>query len=214
MGGVPMWGSRADLGCFKSVLGRALVALLVSIFASFSLSAQGNTGRILGVVADQSGAGVAGVTGTVIDVQRGVSQSLSTDADGAYVASNLLAGTYTVKAEYKGFKTFERKNILLEVGKDARVDVVLQTGSATETITVTEDIPMVDTTTTTLGGTIANDIINDLPLNGRNYQNLLTLRPGVTVYPGGGPWTQSSNGVRPDESGWMVDGIINVNFYE
>src|SRR3984893_2149597 len=209
MGGVPVWGSRADLGCFKSVLGRALVALLVSIFASFSLSAQGNTGRILGVVADQSGAGVAGVTGTVIDVQRGVSQSLSTDADGAYVASNLLAGTYTVKAEYKGFKTFERKNILLEVGKDARVDVVLQTGSATETITVTEDLPMVDTTSTTLGGTVSNEIINDLPLNGRNYQNLLSLRPGTMVYPGGGPWTQSTNGVRPEDTSYIVDGLGN-----
>ena len=204
-----MWGSRADLGCFKSVLGRALVALLVSIFASFSLSAQGNTGRILGVVADQSGAGVAGVTVTVIDVQRGVSQSLSTDADGAYVASNLLAGTYTVKAEYKGFKTFERKNILLEVGKDARVDVVLQTGSATETITVTEDLPMVDTTSTTLGGTVSNEIINDLPLNGRNYQNLLSLRPGTMVYPGGGPWTQSTNGVRPEDTSYIVDGLGN-----
>jgi hypothetical protein len=209
MGGVPMSGSRADLGCFKSVLGRALVALLVSIFASFSLSAQGNTGRILGVVADQSGAGVAGVTVTVIDVQRGVSQSLSTDADGAYVASNLLAGTYTVKAEYKGFKTFERKNILLEVGKDARVDVVLQTGSATETITVTEDLPMVDTTSTTLGGTVSNEIINDLPLNGRNYQNLLSLRPGTMVYPGGGPWTQSTNGVRPEDTSYIVDGLGN-----
>jgi hypothetical protein len=53
-----------------------------------------------------------------------------------------------------------------------------------------------------------------MPLNGRNYQNLLALRPGVVVQPGGGPWTQSSNNVRPDESGWMVDGVINVNFYD
>jgi len=66
----------------------------------------------------------------------------------------------------------------------------------------------------TLGGTLNNADINDMPLNGRNYQNLLALRPGVTVQPGGGPWTQSSNNVRPDESGWMLDGVINANFYD
>ncbi|MEQ1474097.1 MAG: hypothetical protein ABLQ96_09760, partial [Candidatus Acidiferrum sp.] len=64
---------------------------------------------------------------------------------------------------------------------------------------------MVDTTTTTLGGTISNEIINDLPLNGRNYQNLLALRPGTMVYPGGGPWTQSTNGIRPEDTSYIVD---------
>jgi hypothetical protein len=142
-------------------------------------------------------------------VARGVTQNLITDSDGAYVAINLVAGTYTVRVEVKGFKVFERKNILIEVGKDLRVDVVLQTGATTETITITEEVPMVDTTSTTLGGTISNQIINDLPLNGRNYQNLLTLRPGTTVYPGGGPWTQTTNGARPEDTSYMVDGLSN-----
>jgi hypothetical protein len=181
-------------------------ALILGCVPAFS---QGNTGRILGAVSDETGANIAGAKVTIIDVERGVPHNLVTDQDGAYVALDLLAGTYTLRAEVKGFKVFERKNILLEVGKDVRVDVVLQTGSATETITVTEEIPMVDTTTTTLGGTIANDIINDLPLNGRNYQNLLTLRPGVTVYPGGGPWTQTTNGVRPEDTSYIVDGLSN-----
>jgi hypothetical protein len=173
------------------------------------LFSQGNTGRILGTVTDQTGGYVAGATVSVTDVQRGVMQSLTTDTAGAYVAVNLLPGTYSVKVEYKGFKNFERKNILLEVGKDVRIDVVLQTGSASETITITEEVPMVDTTSTTLGGTINNEIINDLPLNGRNYQNLLTLRPGVMIYPGGGPWTQSTNGLRPDDIGYVIDGLPN-----
>jgi hypothetical protein len=170
---------------------------------------QGNTGRILGTVTDQSGGYVAGAPVTVTDVARGVTQSLTTDSDGAYVAINLVAGTYTVRVEVKGFKVFERKNIQIEVGKDLRVDAVLQTGSATETITITEEVPMVDTTSTTLGGTISNAIINDLPLNGRNYQNLLTLRPGTTVYPGGGPWTQTTNGARPEDTSYLVDGLSN-----
>ncbi len=71
-----------------------------------------------------------------------------------------------MRAEFKGFKVFERKNILVEVGKDVRIDAVLSPGSTNETITITEEVPMVDTTSTTLGGTISNEIINDLPLNG------------------------------------------------
>jgi carboxypeptidase family protein len=184
---------------------------LISTVLLLSLPAfpQGNTGRILGTVTDQSGGYVAGAPVVVTDVARGVTQNLITDSDGAYVALNLVAGTYSVRVEVKGFKTFDRKNIQIEVGKDLRVDVVLQTGSATEVITITEEVPMVDTTSTTLGGTISNEIINDLPLNGRNYQNLLTLRPGTTVYPGGGPWTQTTNGARPEDTSYMVDGLSN-----
>jgi hypothetical protein len=65
-----------------------------------------------------------------------------------------------------------------------------------------------------LGGTLDNADIVDMPLNGRNYQNLLGLRPGVMTQVGGGPWTQSTNGVRPDESVWMIDGVINHNFFD
>jgi hypothetical protein len=201
----------------KNTLGRDILAKVARVLgvvcalllASVAAYSQGSSGRILGVVTDQSGGNVAGATVTITDVARGVSQTLTTDSDGAYIALNLSPSTYTVRAEYKGFKTFERKNILLEVGKDVRIDAVLQAGSATETITITEEVPMVDTTSTTLGGTISNEIINDLPLNGRNYQNLLTLRPGTMIYPGGGPWTQSTNGIRPDDSSFIIDGLSN-----
>ena len=182
------------------------LALLLACPALFS---QGSTGRILGGVTDQSGGNVAGATVTITDVQRGIPRNLVTDKDGEYVATDLLPGTYTVRVEFKGFKAFERKNILLETGKDVRVDVVLSTGSMTETVVITEEVPMVDTTSTTLGGTISNEIINDLPLNGRNYQNLISLRPGTSVYPGGGPWTQTTNGIRPEDTSYIVDGITN-----
>jgi hypothetical protein len=188
---------------------RVLVVVCVTLTASFAAYPQGDTGRILGVVTDQSGGNIAGATVTITDVARGVSQTLTTDSDGAYVALNLLPGTYTLRADFKGFKIFERRNILLEVGKDLRIDPVLQPGSATETITITEEVPMLDTTSTTLGGTISNEIINDLPLNGRNYQNLLTLRPGTSIYPGGGPWTQTTNGIRPEDTSFIVDGVTD-----
>src|SRR6202047_1888459 len=188
---------------------RPLFVLLALLAGGFQMYGQGSNGEILGAVTDQSGGNVFGATVTITDVARGIPRTLTTDQAGEYVASDLTPGTYTVRVESKGFKGFERQNILLEVGKEVRVDAVLQTGSATETVTVTEDVPMVDTTTTTLGGTISNEIINDLPLNGRNYQNLLTLRPGTAIYPGGGSWTQSTNGIRPEDTAFIVDGITN-----
>src|SRR6266705_1669509 len=188
---------------------RVLAVACVALLASVAAHPQGSSGRILGVVTDQSGGNVGGATLTITDVARGVSQTLTTDSDGAYVASNVLPGTYTVRAEFKGFKIFERKNILVEVGKDARIDAVLQPGSTNENTTITAEVPMLDTTSTTLGGTISNEIINDLPLNGRNYQNLVSLRPGTSIYPGGGPWTQTTNGIRPEDTSFIVDGVTN-----
>src|SRR5438270_11086666 len=181
---------------------------------SFSLFSQGNFGRILGTVVDQTGGVISGATVNIIDKDRGVARTLTTDDAGEYNAPTLIPGTYTVRVEAKGFKTMERQNVLLEVGKEVRVDLTVQPGEQIQTVTVTEAVPLVETTNATLGGTLNNADINDLPLNGRNYQYLLSLRPGVMVQPGGGPWTQSTNNIRPDESGWMLEGVINVNFYD
>src|SRR5580700_5943848 len=99
-------------------------SVAVAITVSLPLFAQANFGRILGSVQDQSGSIVFGATVTVTDVQRGISRSLATDQAGEYVAPDLFPGAYEVRVEAKGFKTFERADIVLEVGKDARVDVV------------------------------------------------------------------------------------------
>jgi hypothetical protein len=191
-----------------------LSAILGVLFFSLALFAQGNYGRILGTVTDQSGAVIAGATVSVIDTQRGLARTLTTDQAGEYNAPNLIPGTYTVRVESKGFQTVNRENVLLEVGKEVRVDLTPRPGEQTQSVTITEAVPLVDTASATLGGTLANAEINDMPLNGRNYQNLLGLRPGVFVQPGGSPWTQSTNDSRPDETVWMMDGIINVNMYD
>ncbi|HEY2121017.1 MAG TPA: TonB-dependent receptor [Candidatus Acidoferrum sp.] len=193
----------AKLSAFLTVL------CMVTFMVCSPAMPQGSSGRILGTVTDPSGAAIAGATVTITDVQRGTTRTLTTDSGGEYVAPGLLPGTYSVRADAKGFKAFERQNVLLETGKDLQIDIGLQTGSASEIVTVTEEVPLVDATSTTLGGTLSNVIINDLPLNGRNYQNLLTLRPGVMIYPGGGPWTQSTNGTRPESMGYLVDGLPN-----
>jgi hypothetical protein len=191
-----------------------LGAILGVLLFSFPLFSQGNFGRILGAITDQSGGVVSGATVTIIDKDRGVARTLTTDQAGEYNAPTLIPGTYTVRVEVKGFRTIERQNVLLEVGKEVRVDLTVQPGEQTQSVTVTEAIPLVETTNATLGGTLNNTDIKDLPLNGRNYQNLMSLRPGVMVQPGGSAWSQSTNNARPDETGWMMDGVINVSFYD
>jgi hypothetical protein len=155
-----------------SLLG-ALVGVLLFSALLFS---QSNFGLILGIVTDQTGGVVAGATVTVIDTQRGVARTLTTDDAGEYNAPTLIPGAYMVRVEAKGFKKLERENVVVEVGKDVRVDVTVQPGEQTQTVTVTEAIPLVETTNATLGGLLSNATINDLPLNGRDCQNLLGLR--------------------------------------
>jgi outer membrane receptor protein involved in Fe transport len=192
------------------VLGCIFAVLLLCVPA-FS---QTNFGRILGTVTDSSGGVVSGAAVSVVDTERGVSRNLTTDDAGEYNAPTLNPGTYTVRVEAKGFRKFERQNIVLEVGKEVRIDMTLQPGAQEQTVTVTEAAPLVETTNATLGGTLDNSEIVDMPLNGRNYQMLLSLRPGVMIQPGGGPWTQATNGIRPDENAWMIDGVINANFFD
>src|SRR6266436_1773961 len=168
---------------------------------------QGSAGRIVGTITDANGGAITGATVTILDVQRGTSRPLTTDESGAYNAPNLTPGAYKVRVEFKGCKTTERQNIVLEVGQELRVDLSLQPGEQAQTITVTEQVPLVETTNAELGGTIQNQVINDLPLNGRNFENLLDLRPGVVKYPGNSGWAQSTNGLRPHDNFFMVDGI-------
>ncbi len=189
-----------------------LSTTLVVLLFCFALFAQANFGRILGAVTDPTGAVLPGARVSILDTQRGLARTVTTDEAGQYNAPTLIPGTYTVRVEFPGFKTLDRGNVVVEVGKEIRVDLTIEPGAQSETVTVNEEIPLVDTTGATLGGTLSNSDINDMPLNGRNYQNLLNLRPGVVIQPGGSPWTQSTNNIRPDETAWMLDGVINANF--
>ena len=186
----------------------------VLLFVSLPLFSQGSNGRILGAVTDQSGGVIAGSTVTIIDKDRGVARTLTTDSSGEYNAPQLLPGTYTVRADANGFKRLDRENVVLEVGHEVRVDLTLQPGTQTQTVTVTEALPLIETTNATLGGTLQSAEVVDLPLNGRNFESLMGLRPGVMLQPGGSPWTQSTNNIRPDETSWMLDGVLDVDGFD
>lgn len=185
-----------------------LATLALLLFAALGW-AQSTAGRVLGTVSDQSGAAVAGATIVVTDTQRGTSRTLTTDDSGAYAAADLQPGTYKIHVEAKGFKSVERPSVGVEVATDVRADFSLQPGQVSETVTISEEIPLVNTTSSTLGGTLSNKEINDLPLNGRNYQNLLQLRPGVMRYPGGGFSTTSANGLRAEDNAYIIEGLYN-----
>jgi hypothetical protein len=187
-----------------------LCLLLLATVPAFS---QSTTGRILGSVTDPSGAGVAGAAVVITDIQRGTTRAVATDASGDYAAPDLQPGVYKLKAEAKGFKTVERINIVIEVAQDVRVDVILPPGQVSEIVVVTDEVPLVDSTSSTLGGTLSNSEINDLPLNGRNYENLLQLRPGVVRYPGGGFSTTSTNGLRAEDNAYFIEGLFNSEPY-
>jgi outer membrane receptor protein involved in Fe transport len=193
--------------------GGLLMIPLLTIIFSLAVAAQTYQGRILGSVADQSGAAVRGAKVTITNVGTGVARVLETNDAGDYVASNLPPGLYKITVEAGGFKKVERTEVRLEVAKDVRIDVAMQPGAVAETVTITEDAPLIETANNTLGGTFSNKAINDLPLNGRDFQNLVVLRPGVQRQTGGGFLSISSNGNRPENNNFIVDGTDNNDPY-
>lgn len=192
------------------------LAVRFVFFGSLSLPifAQVNLGRIDGTITDQSGAAIVGATVTVTDVQRGVARTLTSDSVGAYSAPNLIPGTYSVHAEDPGFMSVDRRDIVVEVGQDIRVDISLQPGQQTQTVTVTGEPPPVNTTNAQLGGEITSQTATDLPVAGRTFLFLLNYQPGILTKPGaGGGIIQYTNGLRPEYNVYVFDGLADTNSY-
>jgi Carboxypeptidase regulatory-like domain len=190
--------------------------LVVSVvFFCSSAFAQTANGRISGAVKDGTGGLIPGAPVTVTDTARNIARNLTTDEGGAYLAPNLLPGTYTVRVMFPGFQTWLRENVRLEVGQDVVIDVVLSPGAQAETVTITEEVPLLNVSSATLGGTLSNQTINDLPLNGRNFTSLLELRPGIVLNLGnnsGGTGAAAANGLRPEQSNeYLVEGLHGMS---
>ena len=163
---------------------RILVLLSVSVavlLLCLPASAQLNLGRISGTVSDQTGGVIAGATVMVIDVPRGVTRTLTTDNSGEFSAPSLVPSTYTVRVEFKGFSTLERQNVEVGVGQDVRLDLTLQTGNQTQTVTVTELIPVIDTTNEVLSCTLETGATR----RAANQRPAIHKSAGL---PAGSPW--------------------------
>lgn len=158
-----------------------LVLIAVAIFSSPSAVGQAVNGGVVGTVTDASGAVVPQAKVTITNVGTSVSQSATTDGSGYYSFPDLPPATYKVTVEKHGFTTIVRSGVTLLVNSTVRVDVKLNPGEVTQTITVQSQVAQLQTDTAKTGGTISSVQAEQLPLGtNRNFQNLLTLVPGTT----------------------------------
>ncbi len=196
---------------------RARIWIVLWVLAAFvgakTAAAQTSAGRFSGQVTDASGGTVADASVTIENLGTHVSRVVHTSASGDYVAPELEPGAYSITAEASGFGKVERRRIQLEVGEDYRVDFQLKPGGVTESVEVKDEAPLTEVTNATLNGVLSNKAINELPLQGRDFQNLLPLHPGVQRDPGGGFHTLTSNGNRPDDNNFLIDGATDNDVY-
>src|ERR1035438_7671390 len=154
-------------------------ALSLCLICSTLMSAQSTGGRILGRVADPSGAVLAGVKVTATNEATGGSREAQTNEAGDYVLVEIPPGTYTVQYELTGFKKNVQKGIIVDVNQVVTLNSALQIGGSQEIVEVSSEIPQVDTTSTQLGAVINERSVNELPLNTRDTYQFLQLQPGV-----------------------------------
>ena len=204
---------KLHLTIAPNFLMKVLAALCLSILWTAAASAQTYRGSIHGVVTDPSGAVVVSATVTAKNSSNGASRTVTTADDGGYVIPELEAGEYTIEAKATGFKIVLYRAIV-EVGLDTTVDVRLTIGGS-DTIEVTAAAPLVDTERDVLGEVVDNRMVEELPLNGRDFGKLVALVPGVTVEGSGVAGSEKGfgqfniNGNRDRSNNYTLDGTDN-----
>jgi len=132
-------------------------------------------------VTDQSGAAVAGANVTVTNVGTRISHDFKTDEQGRYSIPELAIGSYDVQVQMQGFNTQIQKNVPLAIGQALVLDFKLSVGAIAQQVTVSTQVEQVDVSTSTIGTNVGEEQMQDLPLNGRNYTQLFSLVPGVSI---------------------------------
>ena len=190
-------------------------AALLVVFLTLGVMAQSTGGRIVGRVTDPSGAVIPDAAVTIVNDATGVSNHTQSNKSGDYSFPTVTVGTYTIEFEATGFKKLTRKQVSLDLNQTLTVNGTLQLGSATETVEVTSEAPLVDTSSTQLGATVDALMATQLPLNTRDTYQLLQLQPGVMSNVGGSnsiaygsdqPGVVSVNGGRGRSNNFNVNG--------
>ena len=163
----------------RGKLGVRVIFCLIAVLLPNVLRAQLTTSTIYGRVTDANGGTIAGAQVTVTNTDTNLSRTTQTSAEGEYRIELLPVGNYRVEVAAQSFKRFVRAGVVLEVNVPARVDAMVQLGDINQTVTVSESVPLVDTTSPELGRTIENQEVVNLPLVNRNAYELLLLTPGV-----------------------------------
>ena len=172
------------------------------------LNAQGFYGSVVGTVTDPTGAVVPGATVTVTDIRTAEAVKVQTEADGQYSVVNLVPAHYSVTVEKVNFKRFVSEDVPVQVGATVRVDLSLTVGTASETVQVASAAPLLQTDTSSLNQVVAGDVVQQMPLNGRNVLNLLSLTPGVIANGG------ASGGTGLDQHGNRTAGGLGWGNYQ
>jgi len=212
---------KIGLGINRTTIFRVLcVALVFSAIAGAPAWGQTTNSQVLGTVTDSSGAVIANAAIQVRNVSTGVTRTTASDSQGRYVVPDLLVGDYEVQASVQGFQTTVRRGITLTIGRQAVVDFSLQPGQQQQTITVEAQVSQVETTSSAISAQVSSKQIEELPLNGRNYTQLILLAPGVqqtaSTFPSGfyGRGADYSvAGARPEGQAFLMDNSNVQNFW-
>jgi hypothetical protein len=194
----------------------AIVILLGAVLSPVARAQSG--GSISGLVSDSSGGTVVGATVTIRNRETGAERSVSTDDTGRYNAASLAVGTYDLKVEKPGFHSTSLTNVTLVIGQREAVSFTLQVGDVHQTVEVPANATVVAVTTEDISGLVGERQVKDLPLNGRSYDQLLTLNPGTVNYTSqraGSVGTSNSvvgnmfaaSGRRPQENLFLLNGV-------
>ena len=208
------------------------LGLLFFVFGANRVEAQTQTATISGTATDPSGGALVGAKVQVTNVGTNVEQATVTDGQGRYEVADLPIGTYDIQASLSGFQTVTHKGVTLTVGAHPLVDFALPVGEATQNVTVEGQVSQVETQSATVSSLVSQTQLEQLPLNGRNYTQLLELAPGVQSFsnspggssgPGGGgtsgsfygnQTSYSFAGSRPEGQAFLLDNEDVRDFWE
>jgi hypothetical protein len=188
-----------------------LAVLATGLCASVSAQSEVGGATLTGSVTDQTVAAVAGAKVTVTQAETGFSRTTETNAAGLYRFARLPVGRYDVLVEMSGFKPAKRTNVSLSVGAVANIEVSLEVGSSQETVTISAEAPVVETTRSQNSTVVSQKAVADLPINGRNFLDFALLTPGINRDPRGGDL--SFGGQRGTANSLLVDGGDSNNIF-
>jgi len=205
------WGVCGLRGFFRLTMAMAAIVLLLSGFAGAAF-AQIATGTITGTVTDPKGAAMAGVSITVLNTETGLeSPAAKSNDSGIYNISALPPGNYQVTANQTGFATVQNKGVRVQVGETLRLDIEMPVASQQSLVTVTTEAPLVETEKTEQSQTVSENMVSDLPVSSRRWEQFVLLTPGVVT--DGANNNVAFHGVNSMYNNNSVDGANNNNAY-
>lgn len=191
------------LSCFLTAKIGSIAGLVVLV----TLPIFAQQAQLSGIIEDPSGSRISAAKLWIVDEDTKAERRTESNSSGLYSLPDLPPGPYRIEVEAQGFESVNRTGILLEVGQTARLDFRLQVAGTAEAVTVTGDASSINTTDGSVGMTVNGDLVQNLPLNGRSFQQLITMAPGVNMAPGSANGQLTVNGQRPTANYFTVDGV-------